>query len=146
MLLARHLARPRRAEGNLDSSAYLLLNRLGIQGPMSVGELSEALHLDTSTISRQSTAALNAGLVQRIPDPEGGMARKFVVTEEGRRRLEAERMSNVAGLELVLADWDPDLRTQFADLLERFNNDIERRTGQPWPRPVQQHGGAKPGA
>ena len=71
MLLGRHLTRPRRGEGHLDASAYALLSRLCIDGPMSVGELSEAFILDTSTISRQSSAMLNSGLVERIPAGRG---------------------------------------------------------------------------
>ncbi|MFD4183180.1 MarR family winged helix-turn-helix transcriptional regulator [Rhodococcus sp. NPDC058514] len=136
LLLARHLAHPRRGEGHLDGSAYLLLTRISMQGPMSVGELSEAFGLDTSTLSRQTTSMLSSGLVQRIPDPEGGMARKFRITDEGRRRLDGERAGNVSGLETVLEDWTPDDRAAFAELLERFNLDIERRAGRPWPRPV----------
>ncbi|EME16003.1 MarR family winged helix-turn-helix transcriptional regulator [Rhodococcus triatomae] len=136
MLLARHLARPRRGDGNLESSAYLLLSRISIEGPMSVGELSEAFELDTSTISRQTTAMMKAGLVQRIPDPDGGMARKFRITDEGRTRLELQRAGHVRGLGAVIADWDPADRETFAELLQRFNNDIESRTGHPWPRPA----------
>ncbi|MFF0814229.1 MarR family winged helix-turn-helix transcriptional regulator [Rhodococcus sp. NPDC003318] len=136
MLLTRHLARPRRGEGDLESSAYLLLSRISMQGPMSVGELSEAFLLDTSTVSRQTTAMVNSGLVQRIPDPQGGMARKLLITDEGRRRLDKERAGMIAGLDMVLDEWSEDDRAAFASLLERFNIDIERRTGNPWPRPV----------
>lgn len=135
MLLARHHARPRRGEGSLESSAYLLLSRLSIQGPMSVGELSEAFLLDTSTISRQTAAMMNSGLVQRIPDPDGGMARKFLITDEGRRRFDRQHASNVDGLEHVLVNWTPDDLTTLANLLERFNNDVEQTVGHPWPRP-----------
>lgn len=135
LLLARHLTRPRRGDGDLDASAYLLLSRIDIDGPLSVGELREAFGLDTSTLSRQTTAMLKSGLVHRIPDPAGGLARKFRITADGKRRLDAERAGNVRGLEAVLEDWTPDDRDAFANLLERFNLDIERRAGRPWPRP-----------
>lgn len=143
MLLTRHLTHPRRGTGHLDNSAYLLLSRISTQGPMSVGELSEAFGLDTSTLSRQTTAMLSSGLVQRIPDPDGGMARKFLVTDEGRLRLEEERVGKVGGLATILEDWTHDDRAAFANLLERFNLDIERRTGRAWPRPVT-HGDGTP--
>ncbi|MFE3293878.1 MarR family winged helix-turn-helix transcriptional regulator [Rhodococcus sp. NPDC059234] len=135
MLLGRHLTRPRRGEGHLDSSAYALLSRIDIDGPLSVGELSDAFGLDTSTISRQTTAILNAALVERIPDPDGGMARKFRITADGRRRLRAERAGNVSGLEAVMADWTSADVEAFVAMLARFNNDIERLAGRPWPRP-----------
>ncbi|MFF8376114.1 MarR family winged helix-turn-helix transcriptional regulator [Streptomyces sp. NPDC015661] len=139
MLIGRHALlygpRSRAAGGQLDRSAYVLLTRIRMHGPMSIGQLSEAFGLDASTLNRQTAAMLRAGVVERIPDPDGGIARKFRITEEGERRLEADRTSNVEGLERVLEDWSPEDVTRFAAYLERFNRDIERLEGRPWPRP-----------
>ncbi|PBC48044.1 MarR family transcriptional regulator [Rhodococcus sp. ACS1] len=140
MLLGRHLhfLGPARRDTpeRLDRSAYTVLSRLSVQGPMSISQLSEAFALDTSTLNRQTAALLKADLVERIPDPEGGIARKFRITEKGSSHLEADREWAIAGLERVLIDWDPDEVAEFARWLERFNTDIERLTGHPWPRPV----------
>src|SRR3546814_7701093 len=90
----RQLAPTRRAadgKPHLDRSAYTLLTRLVMEGPMSIGQLSEAFGLDASTLNRQTAAMMRDGLVERIPDPEGGLARKFLVTESGRKRLDRER-------------------------------------------------------
>ena len=138
MLLGRHVhmtARAKHTSGNLERSAYILLSRLRVQGPMSIGELSEAFDLDHSTLNRQTAALLREGLVERIPDPEGGMARKFRVTGEGRRRLELARAEIVAGLEKLLADWPAAEVAAFAGYMRRFNAEIERVGGKPWPRP-----------
>ncbi|SEG88087.1 DNA-binding transcriptional regulator, MarR family [Thermomonospora echinospora] len=139
MLIGRHrdttMVRAIRGDRHLDRSAYLLLNRIQLEGPMSIGQLSEAFGLDASTLNRQTSAMLRAGLVERIPDPEGGIARKFHITEEGRHRLDSERAGNIRGLEKVLADWAPEDAAAFAAYLRRFNIDIERLTGKPWPRP-----------
>ncbi|MFI0352762.1 MarR family winged helix-turn-helix transcriptional regulator [Actinomadura sp. 9N407] len=139
MLLGRHLhltnPRPRRDGEHLDRSAYTLLSRIRMEGPMSIGQLSDAFGLDTSTLNRQTAAMLQGGLVERIPDPGGGIARKFRITAEGERRLGTERETNVRGLERVLAAWDPDEVAAFAAFLRRFNTDIERLDGRPWPRP-----------
>lgn len=139
MLLGRYLhlhsPRPRRTGGQLDNSAYTILFRLSMEGPMSTGQLSDALALDTSTMHRQTTAMLKAGLLDRIPDPDGGMARKFQLTAEGRARLDAEQAANVAALDRVMADWTPDDVAAFAGYLRRFNIDIERLGGRSWPRP-----------
>lgn len=139
LLLARHsllhAPRSRAAGGNLDRSAYLLLTRIRMDGPMSISQLSDAFGLDASTLNRQTAAMLRAGVVERIPDPAGGIARKFRITEEGERRLDADRSYNVQGLERVLADWTPREVADFAAVLERFNRDIERLDGRPWPRP-----------
>ena len=139
MLLGRHLTlrapHPRRTVGHLDSSAYPLLSRIRVEGPMSIGELSVAFGLDASTLQRQTAAMLREGLVDRIPDPEGGMARKFRINEEGERRLCAHRAENVRGLANVVADWSPEEIAEFAGWLQRFNHDIERLSGRLWPRP-----------
>ncbi|PRZ42842.1 DNA-binding MarR family transcriptional regulator [Antricoccus suffuscus] len=138
MVLGRHMdlrARPRDNDERLDRSAYIVLSRIGVQGPMSIGELSDAFGLDTSTLNRQTAALLSAALVERIPDPGGGMARKFRITAEGSSRLEAERAFNTNGLERVLADWKPEEVAEFSRWLKRFNTDIERLDGRPWPRP-----------
>jgi DNA-binding MarR family transcriptional regulator len=138
MVLGRHslaTSRARREGGLLERSAYILLSRLRVEGPMSIRQLSEAFDLDPSTLNRQTSAMLRGGLAERIPDPEGGIARKFRVTAEGERRLDAERGQIVAGIDKIMADWTPDEVGSFAAFLQRFNTDIERLAGRPWPRP-----------
>ncbi|MER6707924.1 MarR family winged helix-turn-helix transcriptional regulator [Streptomyces fumanus] len=139
MLLSRYLhlhkSKGRRTGAVLDRSAYILLSRIRVQGPMSIGQLGEAFGLDASTLNRQTAAAMRAGLVERIPDPDGGMARKFRITEEGERRLDEERTGLVESLDRIMADWPEEDIAAFADYLQRFNSDIERLHGLPWPRP-----------
>ncbi|WP_328664587.1 MarR family winged helix-turn-helix transcriptional regulator [Streptomyces sp. NBC_00328] len=139
MLLSRHGWMNHRGgrtkDGVLERSAYILLSRIRIQGPMTIGELSDAFGLDASTLNRQTAAALRAGLVERIPDPDGGMARKFRITDEGARLLDQERHGLIDALDLVMADWPEDDIAAFASYLRRFNTDIERIGGRPWPRP-----------
>jgi DNA-binding MarR family transcriptional regulator len=139
MLLSRYLhlhkGKGRRADSVLDRSAYILLSRIRREGPMSIGQLCDAFGLDASTLNRQTAAAMRAGLVERIPDPEGGMARKFRITGEGERRLDEERTGIVASLDRIMADWPEEDVAAFAGYLQRFNSDIERLHGMPWPRP-----------
>ncbi|MGW0807851.1 MarR family winged helix-turn-helix transcriptional regulator [Nonomuraea sp. NPDC002799] len=140
MLLWRHrdMTAPSARRGGdrpLDRSAYVLLSRLRTGGAMSIGQLSEAFKVAPSTIHRQTTAMLCAGLVERFADPEGGLARKFRVTAEGERRLRGEREQNIFGLERTLADWSDDDTAAFAGYLKRFNVSIEDLSGQRWPRP-----------
>ncbi len=135
MLLIRHTyLNNLRGEG-LERSAYILLSRLELDGPLSIGQLSEAFGLDTSTLNRQTSAMMKADLVQRIPDPDGGIARKFRITEYGSERLRAVREVNTAGLAKIVDDWSPDELEAFVSMLVRFNHDIERHVGRPWPRP-----------
>ncbi|MFC4121765.1 MarR family winged helix-turn-helix transcriptional regulator [Nonomuraea zeae] len=127
MLLGRHR--------HLDRSAYTLLSRIRTAGMMSIGQLSEAFGLDVSTLNRHTSALLRDGLAERIADPDGGIARKFRLTEAGERYLDDERTKNIRGLEKVLADWTPEEVAEFAAFLGRFNTDVERLGGRSWPRP-----------
>lgn len=120
----------------LDRSAYLLLTRLEIEGLMSVGELAEAFRLDVSTVTRQTAAMVRSGLVDRIPDPGGGIARKLRITQVGARRLAADRAWMYRGLERVLAGWAPEDVRRLAESLAQFNNSVEQLEGRAWPRPI----------
>ena len=101
---------------------------------MSIGQLAEAFGLDVSTVNRQTAAMLRSGVAERIPDPDGGLARKLRITEEGRRRLQSEREWSVNGLRHVLEGWTPEEIGQLLSVLTRFNQSIEKLSGKPWPR------------
>ncbi|MYW68711.1 MarR family transcriptional regulator [Streptomyces sp. SID8379] len=139
MLLGRHGylfgSRSRPADWHLDRSAYILLTRIQLVGPMSIGQLSDATGLDASTLNRQTAAMKRAGLVERIPDPDGGIARKFRITQEGEKSLDDDRARYLGILEGLLDDWSTDEVADFAASLRRLNHAIERLDGRPWPRP-----------
>ncbi|MEU3184792.1 MarR family transcriptional regulator [Streptomyces sp. NPDC006923] len=119
----------------LERSAHLLLSRIEIEGPLSIGQLADAFGLDTSTVNRQTAAVLRADLAERIPDPDGGMAKKIRITKEGLRRLHANRVWAINGLGTLLADWTADEIATLAHALLRYNTTIEEMEGRPWPRP-----------
>ncbi|MER8185817.1 MarR family transcriptional regulator [Kitasatospora sp. NPDC094015] len=139
MLIGRHQAmaalRTTGPADRLERSAYTLLSRIEAEGPMTIGGLAEAFSLDASTVNRQTAAMLRQGLVERIPDPDGGLARKLRITDEGLRRLHADRDWAIAGLGGVLADWPADEIADLARMLARLNASIERKEGRSWPRP-----------
>lgn len=138
MLFGRYSLASRKSSGRmLDRSVYILLSLLHMQGPMTIGQLGDALGLDDSTVNRQTAAMVRSGLLKRIADPYGGMARKFRVTAEGERQLESQRAQNVQALDGIMDEWSPQDLAAFAAYLERFNTDIERRHGRPWPRPTE---------
>lgn len=139
MLLGRHAllgpASSKARGGTLDRSAYLILYRLESQGPMTIRQLHEAFGLDQSTLSRQTSAMLRSGVVERIPDPEGGAARPFRITARGADLLAADRAEKLTALDKVLAGWSAEDLETFAGMLQRFNEGVERIDGRPWPRP-----------
>lgn len=136
MVFGRHLTPLTTAPGHLqlDRSVYTLLTRLEVEGPMSIGQLSEAFGLDASTLNRQTAKMLSQGVVRRIPDPGGGMARKFEITDEGAEQLREDRAIKLRGLEQIVADWSADDLAELARVLRRFNESIEARDHRPWPR------------
>lgn len=136
-LIARHYpATARRVPGfALDRSAFLILTRLELGDPMSLRELSEAFRLDISTINRQVGAMLKQQLVERVPDPDGGVARKIRATAEGRAALAAEQKYRAKGIGTVVADWDEDDIAELGRLMRKFNRSVERMEDNPWPRP-----------
>lgn len=142
---ALYNAAPHGRDWSLDRSATLLLSRLEVEGPMSVSELADALDLDISTIHRQVAAAMKAGLIERITDPDGGQARKHRPTPEGLARL-CEEFDNRDHLSRQITDsWDPAELETFLTLLIRFNQDLENLRGSRWPRPYPT-GRDEPGA
>ncbi|MEC3977842.1 MarR family winged helix-turn-helix transcriptional regulator [Amycolatopsis sp. H20-H5] len=135
-LLGRHQVLPgsTREPGVLEKSAYLLLTRLEAQQPMSLRELADAFRLDVSTVNRQVAALLRQGLAERIPDPDGGLARKLRPTAEGARKLREDREHYRRRLGLVVTGWSEADRHAFYELLLRFNSGIEVLQGTHWPR------------
>lgn len=134
ILLSRHaLQRGRRQE--LDRSAYLLLGRLDLTPAMSLRELTAAVNLDGSTVNRQVGMLERKGLVERMADPDGGVARKIRPTTLGLKLLHADRESLREGLLLVVRDWPADRVRLLGQLLLEFNVGVESLEGRPWPRP-----------
>lgn len=136
LLLSRYLTPVRHSavSRSLERSWYLLLTRIQAQGPMSIGELSHALMLDVSTLNRQTAALTKAGFLERVTDPDGGMARKFRMTSAGHEALAADRSQNIEGIQKIMADWDPGEVEELARLVRKFTHAIETRLERPWPR------------
>ncbi|MFE6776879.1 MarR family winged helix-turn-helix transcriptional regulator [Streptomyces sp. NPDC057702] len=137
-LLSRHFVASRgpRIGQSLDRSAYVLLTRLEAGEPLTLKELAHTFHVDVSTINRQVSAMLKNGLVERIPDPEGGLARKFRPTPLGLERLTADRAISRAGTTRLIevTGWPEEKTDQFVQLLIEFNQSIERLEGLTWSR------------
>lgn len=140
-LLSRyHTLSRQRGRQRLERSAYLILSRLELEAPMSLKELSEAFRLDISTINRQVGALERNGFVERVPDPDGGVARKIQPTDVGVRSLRADRAINCRGVDSVLTDWSEADSRSLRDMLVRFNRAVEQIEGRPWPRPRSSDG------
>lgn len=122
------------AQGVLERSAYLVLSRIEATGPMTARELADALQLEISTVTRQVAAMLREGVVERITDPSGGVARRLRITETGAARLAADRERYRTALSQVVSDWPDEDCLELYRLLRALNERIEDLQGTPWPR------------
>ena len=90
-------------------------------GPLSPSELAEIERIKRPTATRIVRHLEEAGLVERVRDPEDGRASILSVTAEGRALLRRLRERKTAYLAKRLAAMDPDDRRTLeraADLLE----------------------------
>lgn len=113
------------APGGLEWSTYMVLLHLVKHGPQRSKALAVLLHSDPSTISRQASALVDLGLVDRETDPQDRRAVRLAATAAGRRLFDEVRAQRVRLLDLVLSDWAPDDVRDLAELMGRFNHDFE---------------------
>ncbi|WP_405489541.1 MarR family winged helix-turn-helix transcriptional regulator [Streptomyces sp. NBC_00096] len=109
------------ARNSMDRAAYLLLNRLDLEGPMGVKALAGGMGIDSSTVTRQVAPLVDSGLVKRTSHPEDGRAVVLALSPRGLARLEEVRSSRRELMARVTEGWDEAERESFTGLLTRFN-------------------------
>lgn len=109
----------------LESTSYAILGMLGHLGPQRTTALAEELHSEISTVSRQISALVELGLVERQADPHDGRACLLAVTDAGYdtfRRAKQQRSAWIAGM---LDDWDDADRAELNRLFTKLNDAME---------------------
>lgn len=109
------------ARNSMDRAAYLLLNRLDLEGPMGVKALAGGMGIDSSTVTRQVAPLVDSGLVKRTSHPEDGRAVVLALSPRGLARLEEVRSSRRELMARVTDGWQEEEREAFTGLLTRFN-------------------------
>ncbi|MFG2294954.1 MarR family winged helix-turn-helix transcriptional regulator [Streptomyces sp. NPDC048603] len=117
------------ARNSMDRAAYLLLNRLDLEGPMGVKALACGMGIDSSTVTRQVAPLVETGLVKRTSHPEDGRAVVLALSPRGLTRLEEVRSSRRELMALVTDGWTEGERETFATLLTRFNLSLSELMG-----------------
>jgi DNA-binding MarR family transcriptional regulator len=110
----------------IEQAAYLILYVLVSEGPRRTTALAEAVHSDTSTVSRQVGALVRHGLVERQADPADGRACLLAATPRGIECFEAHRKARTSEMMQVLANWSNEDLRDGAELLDRLNGELER--------------------
>ncbi|OMF18894.1 MarR family transcriptional regulator [Paenibacillus sp. FSL H8-0548] len=107
--------------GNLDRSAYLLLQQIASQGSAGVKALSEQFHLDISTVSRQAAALEQKEYVKRIPDSLDRRAYYLQITALGTKELIDYKNARKAAIAELLQSWSAEEAEMFGQLMKKFN-------------------------
>jgi DNA-binding MarR family transcriptional regulator len=114
-------------QSGLDRGGYWVLAKLASLAPIRLSDLSIAVELDPSTVSRHIKTLWNAGYVGRENDPEDKRASLLSPTEAGYRELEASRALRLRALAETMSNWPEADRTMLVELMERLVADSEPR-------------------
>lgn len=108
------------------SQCYALKGVVDSDG-LTVNELAGYLYLEKSTASRIANGLVDRGLVARERDPDDGRVVRLVATSQGRylaERIEGDLLEEYSEL---VADFDPTVRSEVADLLGRLGQALAQR-------------------
>lgn len=123
----RSKARLLAAAGNdVESATHSLLHTLESEGPMRASTLAGSVQADLSTVSRQVTALVGRGLLERRADQRDGRACVLAVTDAGRAAIAEHEQGRQAFFDEVLTGWSADELRQFGQQLERFTAAYDR--------------------
>src|SRR3979490_1946221 len=89
-VITRHYDRAL-APGGLSTSAYAILARTSSEGPLPLGTLASRLAMDRTTLSRELTPLVEAGLLTAATDTEDRRRRVVAVTRKGATLVERAR-------------------------------------------------------
>jgi DNA-binding MarR family transcriptional regulator len=94
---------------------------------VTVGAVAEHLNVDPSTASRFVNDAINAGFVERRASEVDARRARLLLTDRGRRVLDAVTHYRRRYLEELVADWDEEERETLARLLTRLADATARQ-------------------
>ncbi len=121
------MARRLRQEAGTDlgPSQVASLATIERHGPLSPSELAERERIKRPTATRIVRHLENAGLVERVRDPEDGRASILTVTGEGRALLRRLRERKTAYLAKRLPDLDAEDRRTLERAVELLEGMLE---------------------
>ncbi|MDX6744242.1 MarR family winged helix-turn-helix transcriptional regulator [Actinocorallia sp. A-T 12471] len=112
-----------------------LLCRL-VRGPVPMGTLATALHLERSGLSGLVDRVERRGLVERVRDPHDRRIWHAALTPPGQTTAEAAHQAIVTRLDTFLLDLAPDLRALLGPIVTTLLTAHTNSTGVPWLLPA----------
>ncbi|CCK32716.1 MarR-family transcriptional regulator [Streptomyces davaonensis JCM 4913] len=108
----------------LDRAAVALVRQIAESEPLRPGELANRLGVEASHVTRTVQQLEKSGYVSRVPDPADRRAQRIELTETGRAAVARVRDAGARGMQLALADWEPEELRQLATLFHRMVDDF----------------------
>lgn len=109
---------------DVTRAGYAILRTLADDGDLPMGRLARRCSMDPAAANRQVRALVDAGLVERVTDPDDARLAVARLTTAGRRthdRIVALRTEQMTD---VLADWSDHDRAELVRLVDRLVADL----------------------
>ncbi|MGW5241594.1 MarR family winged helix-turn-helix transcriptional regulator [Monashia sp. NPDC004114] len=123
LVASKHTA-PRVHEG-VDVTAYPVLFLVGGAGSIRISDLATSLHNDVSTVSRQVSALVANGLLDKSADPSDRRAYAVSLTDAGRAALAHIQDTRSSWFQGLLHDWEPADVAAFTEQLRALGDALD---------------------
>lgn len=116
------------ADDPIAPALVAVLVALSARGSCRQNELAAALCVSQSALSRQMTELVDAGLVERHPDPDDKRAFRVLVSEKGHEVLQTTKESRSARLRHLLGGWSQEEAAIALTTIERLTDTLTARS------------------
>lgn len=136
----RQLSRPHARQSldeatgvKLDKFSEIVLACLARPGQcdMRLADISTAMGIEPSTVTRKVQRLADAGLIERQSDPTDGRAFRLRLTNDGNDLVDSIADAKATLFSSAIAKWSASDRSEFVRLLERLADDLSHGTENP---------------
>ncbi|WP_157129214.1 MarR family winged helix-turn-helix transcriptional regulator [Nocardia amamiensis] len=124
--IRRRQTRGALGDGAIPVAVFRVLDAVADGAGDTVGALAPALGVDQPRASRLVAQAVSSGLLERVADQRDGRRAVLRLTPAGRDAVAAAKAGRRAAMAAAMAGWTPSERADFARLLERFVDAMDR--------------------
>ncbi len=118
--LRHHLPR---LHPEVETSAYPVIFSLAT-GPMRVSAIADRIHSDISTVSRQVSHLVQAGVLEKVADPNDGRVQNIALAPNGEQLLDDIHDSRGRMFADLMSEWTNEEARQFDDYLQRLHGGL----------------------